>query len=51
MVMIKCPKCRVAIDSENSTPEDLLDWRTNDKGEVVWNCMECEHEWIGGFLG
>ncbi len=34
---MKCPEC-------GSSGEDI-DWRQNDKGQVVWNCFECEHEW------
>lgn len=32
-----CPKCGAG--------EEDLDWRTDDKWNMVWNCFECEHEW------
>jgi len=34
----KCPMCG------NEDPE-MLDWRTDENWNMVWECFECEHEW------
>ena len=34
---MKCPNCGVL--------EEHLDWHTDDKDNMVWNCFECEHIW------
>jgi hypothetical protein len=34
---MECPKC--------GAPEELLDWRVDDKNQFVWTCFDCNHEW------
>lgn len=38
---MKCPNC--------GAPESELDWVVEGelyKGKIIWNCFECEHEWV-----
>ena len=51
MTKIECPKCGESIESDNSKPEDNLDWWLDAQGVFNWDCHECGYEWRGDHLG
>lgn len=46
MSNIVCPKCGVVTtDRMFDNGDENVSWRTNDKGNIVYQCFECEYEW------